>query len=198
MDLGPVIVTRKNGEEPFTNGSGPAIQLIDFWKWSVSDLLSNATRGKLAEFIVANALQICSSVRVEWDNYDMVDHDKIRIEVKSSAYLQSWHQNNLSAISFDIAEKRSYCYETNKLGDSVCRNNDFYIFCLLHHKDKSTVDPMDLAQWTFYILPTSVLNEKLGTQRRLSLKRLKSLHPVICSYQTLRTELDRLKSDVFS
>ena len=33
-------------------------KVIDFWKWSVSDLVSNATRGRLAEFIVAKALKI--------------------------------------------------------------------------------------------------------------------------------------------
>ena len=45
------------GNEPLTeNGNRLGPSLIDFWRWSISDLVDNTTRGALAEFIVACAL----------------------------------------------------------------------------------------------------------------------------------------------
>ncbi len=74
--------------------------LLSFWQWSASDLLSNATRGVLAEYLVARALSDRASVRVEWDAFDAVTENGVRVEVKSSAYLQSWRQAKLSRITF--------------------------------------------------------------------------------------------------
>ena len=64
----PQISKPKHGNEPLHQQEVtlPFI-LLDFWKWSVSDLLSNATRGRLAEFIVATALKIpLDRIRDEW------------------------------------------------------------------------------------------------------------------------------------
>lgn len=101
-------VVPKKGDEEFQN-TGQAINavLIDFWRWSASDLVSNATRGILAEYLVACAIGIADGARVEWDAYDLLipktdNRAEIRIEVKSSAYLQSWQQKKLSKIIFSI------------------------------------------------------------------------------------------------
>jgi hypothetical protein len=49
----------KTGNEPLTaNGQKLDKSLLDFWRWNSSDLLSNATCGRLAEFIVASALGV--------------------------------------------------------------------------------------------------------------------------------------------
>jgi hypothetical protein len=29
-----------------------------------------------------------------------------------------------------------------------------YVFCLLAHKDKSTLDPLNMDQWQFFVLAT--------------------------------------------
>src|SRR5690349_13127115 len=54
----------------------------EFLAWAYDDLLTNTTRGVLAEYIVAKALGICDTKRVEWDKYDLVIGD-IGVEVKS-------------------------------------------------------------------------------------------------------------------
>jgi len=46
---------------------------------------------------------------------------------------------------------------------------------LLEHKDKATLNPLDLAQWKFFAVPVPALNERLPTQKTISLKTLKSL-----------------------
>lgn len=63
--------------------------LLDFWRWSCSDLISNATRGILAEYIIAQALGVAKGIRKEWAPYDLLTPEGIRVEVKSAAYIQS-------------------------------------------------------------------------------------------------------------
>jgi len=49
----------KRGNEPLTvNGQKLDKSLLDFWSWNSSDLLSNATRGRHAEFIEASELDV--------------------------------------------------------------------------------------------------------------------------------------------
>lgn len=102
--LDKLTASLKTGEEPLRfNGAPTSFKLIDFWKWSVSNILSNATRGRFAEFIVASATNIdTTQVRDEWAAYDLVTAEAIKIEVKSAAYIQSWFQKSLSKISFII------------------------------------------------------------------------------------------------
>ena len=105
-----VITCRKNGSEPFI---GMNQTLLDYWQWSHSDIASNAERGKLAEYIVKCAVDAPSPCRIEWDAVDVISKDGIKIEVKSSAYLQTWKCDKLSTIQFDIAPKKSWDSETN-------------------------------------------------------------------------------------
>jgi len=67
------------------------VEAQEFWKWAFSDFMSNALRGVLAEYIVACAIGCTERLRVECDAYDLVTPDGTRIEVKPSAYLQTWH-----------------------------------------------------------------------------------------------------------
>ena len=58
LNLLPIEATLKSGEEKLTyNGNNIGYKLINFWQWSVSDILSNATRGRFAEFIVGTAIE---------------------------------------------------------------------------------------------------------------------------------------------
>jgi len=51
--------SRKTGDESFRSGNGSAgFTLLNFWQWTASDLVSNSTRGVLAEFLVARALGV--------------------------------------------------------------------------------------------------------------------------------------------
>lgn len=78
------------GSERLTfNGKKLALTVSDFWQWNLSDLVSNLTRGRLAEFIVAHALgiDVLEGVRNEWDAFDLITTDRVKVEVKSSAYL---------------------------------------------------------------------------------------------------------------
>jgi hypothetical protein len=88
--------TIKTGNEKLTfKNKALDFSLLDFWCWSVSDILSNSTRGIFAEFIVATAAKInLNEVRDEWGAFDFITAEGIKIEVKSSAYLQTWVQKH--------------------------------------------------------------------------------------------------------
>lgn len=178
MNLARLQITPKSGSEPLHIANEPiGLLLQDFWRWSASDLVSNTTRGVFAEFLVATALGIPPShPRVEWAPWDLTTQDGIRVEVKSAAYLQSWDQEALSKIGFDIAPTKTWNRTTKKRDGEVKRQSDVYVLCLLAHQDKRTVDPMDLDQWQFYVLPTQVLDRERAKKQQLSLRMLTRLH----------------------
>ncbi len=87
------LAERKTGDEPLhIDGQPLAANVLSFWQWSASDLISNTMRGRLAEYLVACALGVADGVRVEWDAYDLRTPSGIKVEVKSAAYVQSWRQ----------------------------------------------------------------------------------------------------------
>ena len=186
-------VTAKRGNEAFHNGGQPLdIKLVDFWRWSASDLVSNATRGILAEYIVASALDVSQGVRVEWDAYDLLTSSGVRIEVKSGAYIQSWFHKKLSNIIFSIRPTRSWDTNTNSMENDLKRQGQIYVFCVLNHQVKDTVDPLNLEQWDFYILSADVLNEKFQTQKTLSLSVLLKLNPCKAKYEEIAACIQKL------
>ena len=194
-NLDAIRVQRKTGQEHFTaEGSPLNLKVRDFWQWSQSDLLSNATRGVLAEFIVASALGLDIDARAEWDAYDLKTDDGLKIEVKSAAYLQSWKQRKLSTIQFGIAPTKGWNAETNEFTEEIKRHADLYIFCLLVHKDKQTVDPLNLDQWVFYLLETAKLDDKFPQQKKLGLTSLLKSNPRVCTFSELKPAVGSQRS----
>lgn len=178
QDLGALEIARKLGSEHFqVAGRDLDFDLLDFWAWCSSDLTNNTMRGVLAEYLVARDLGLAEGTRIEWDAYDLKTKHGLKVEVKSAAYLQSWHQTKPSSISFSIEPKYGWDASTNEYGTERARQADVYVFAVLHHRDKSTLNPLDVDQWDFYILPTAVLNERAPTQKKIALTRLEQFQP---------------------
>lgn len=188
VELPPIEPVRKTGEEPLTDGTVPLrVTVGDFWAWSASDLLSNATRGRLAEFIVATALGVdVSGVRNEWDRWDLTMPDGTRVEVKSAAYLQSWAQRRHSAISFSVKPSLPRDEETNRRSKEATRQADVYVLALLAHMDKETVDPLNVDQWRFFVVPTAWLAARKRSQHSITLASLQRERGEPVGYAGLR------------
>ena len=79
----------KTGKEKFpSNGKQvDEMTITDFWKWYGSDLVNNALRGNLAEYIVGLALGQQNKIQEGWAAWDLT-YTGIKIEVKSSGYIQ--------------------------------------------------------------------------------------------------------------
>ena len=175
-----VIQTRSlRPTETFINASDgtlSAATVEDYWQWAYSDIIGNTNRGALAEFIVAKALGATASVRDTWAAYDLETQTGIRVEVKSSAYLQSWYQKSLSSPGFGIRKTLGWDPETGQYEEESRRQADVYVFCLLAHQhDKTTLNPLDLSQWEFYIVATKVIDRVFGERAGVSISQVREL-----------------------
>ncbi|MGH3902484.1 MAG: hypothetical protein ACRDTA_30350 [Pseudonocardiaceae bacterium] len=180
-------MTPKTGDDRFTlQGQDVGANLLGFWRWSCSDLVGNVMRGVLAEYIVGLTLEcVDGGVRPEWDATDLC-FQGCRVEVKSSASLQSWSQTKLSPIKFDIEPKTGWYADTNTYATERKRQADVFVFCVLTHTDKATVNPLNLDQWDFYVLSTDRLNTAVGEQKSITLGSLLRLNPAKASFTNLR------------
>lgn len=175
--LGRITVSRKTGEERFHDGATQTdFDMLDFWQWSASDLIGNTARGVLAEYLVAKSLGISTAgVREGWLAWDLTTDDGVRIQVKSAAFIQSWHQDKLSEIEFKVSPKKGWNPDSNRVETVPKHHADLYVFALLTHTDKATVDPYDLRQWKFYVLPTQKLCERTRSPQSVTLRSLETL-----------------------
>lgn len=130
-------------------------------------------------------------MRTDWLPFDVSSPSGRRIEVKSAAYLQSWTKDCYSKILFDIAPKHAWTPEEGNSPEKK-RNSDLYVFCVYTAltKDKSL---LDLDLWDFYVLPTSVLNEKVPVQKKIGLPSLLKLEPVKTDYAGLCSVIESIK-----
>ena len=188
MKLSAIEFTRKVGKEMFL-GSRTKKTLLDFWKWAYSDLVGNTERGAIAEYIVAIACDIDDNIRVSWDSYDLSLKNGLKVEVKSSAYLQTWKQKQYSKPIFNIPKTKAWNFIENTYDTESKRQADLYVFALLAHLDKETINPLNTNQWEFYILSTNNLNNQLKDSKQISLKRLIKIGAIKSTFEKLHENI---------
>lgn len=187
IELRAKALERKTGEEKFhENGVPIDASLLGYWRWSASDLLGNTERGRLAEYIVATAVGVANGVRSGWESYDVETLSGTRVEVKSSAYVQTWGQKTLSKIIFGIRPTRAWDPKQNVFARESRRQAHVYVFAILFERDKARVDPLNLEQWQFYVLSAQTLDERAPLQKTISLSSLLKLGALKVTYRELR------------
>ena len=177
---------RHTGSETLPNGA----TLLNFWQWMGSNLVSNALRGTFGEYLVALAVGAAQGVQDEWADYDVLTPDGNRVEVKTSGCIQTWRQTGLSVPTFNIGRTQSWDPKTNIWNKAETRQSDAYVFCLHHHQSQSTIDPLDMSQWTFYVLPTADLNRAVGDQRTIRASRLTEIGAVTVAFDGIKDAID--------
>jgi hypothetical protein len=196
-DLSRLKVARQTGFEQFSYGGKPAgFDVLSFWQWASSDLVVNVVRGVLAEYIVAQALGIAGTVRDPWQPYDLKTAHGLTLEVKSGSYLQSWWQERHTDLCFSIGETTAWSADTNKWSKERCRQAQVYVFALLKHQDKTTIDPRALDQWEFYLVSTENISRRYGARKQLSMKALLSLSPVRVTYSELASAVTQFEGEL--
>ncbi len=184
------------GNEEFTlHGASAGISVKDFWSWAYSDLFDNTQRGIMAEFLVYSSIRSThdSQMRENWLPFDVTSPSGRRIEVKSAAYIQAWTPENIFAqVRFDIGKKLAWDNATASYASEAKRNCDLYVFCLFTAMTKD-VSLLNLDYWDFYVLPTSVLNEKLPNQKSIAFSALQKLNPVKTDYAGLGAVIETIK-----
>ncbi len=185
------------GDEEFIlHNENTGISVMDFWRWAFSDLIDNTQRGVMAEFLVyssLNRITLDMQKRENWLSFDVTSPSGRRIEVKSAAYIQAWTPENIfSQIRFDIGKKLAWDNVTTTSATVAKRNCDLYVFCLFTAKTKD-VSILNLDYWDFYVLPTSVLDEKVPNQKGIALSSLLKLEPVKTDYAGLGSVIESIK-----
>lgn len=163
--------------------------ILDFWSWAYSDLIQNMNRGAFAEYIVLKAMNSqCNddsshlNFRISMGAYDLLSPEGIRVEVKSSAYIQSWTSDRVAKISFRIAPAKAVDnYGNYSSSSKYCRHSDVYVFCVWTAKSKSQ-NILDLSLWDFYVIATKTLDKKIPNQKTITFNSLLSLHPKKVDY----------------
>jgi hypothetical protein len=181
------------GNEKFVfDGESTEFDFLDFWRFHFSNIYD--LQDKLAEFIVSKALGVNEAQNDQyWTLWDVSYRGK-RIEVKETSYYHSFNEEG------KVSNRRSFgitmangSYDTGKSGnEEFCRQNDIYVFCLNIGDTRETSYPLNLNNWEFYIVPTSVINEKCGNNKTISLGRIKGLGFSAKRYNEIKTEIDRL------
>ena len=173
------------GAEALKGTDGKTV--LDYWRWAHSDVVENVQRGIFAEYIVAAALGISNMARIGWGGYDL-KYGGNKIEVKSSAYLQSWKQRTLSRPVFSIGARKQWIEESGKYTDPRYVA-DCFVFCLYGDKDGPNADVLNLERWLFYIVSISNLIAALGTGKIVSLDRLNAITSSV-RYAALKQRVD--------
>lgn len=181
------------GTEKFEfDGEELDYDFIDFWRFHYSNIYD--IQGRIAEFIVAKALGIHASQNDQyWTLWDLT-YRGLRIEVKETSYYHSFNQEGKVSQqrSFGIT-KANGSYDPQISGNTdFCRQNDVYVFCLNTGYTKEDSYPLNLNNWEFYIVPTSVINEKCGDNKTISLNRIKSLGYSATPYDKIRSTIDMI------
>lgn len=156
----------------------PDTKIVDFWSWAFGDLCDDDIKGWFAEWMVAKLLGIPSVRRVSWANSDLITSDGVRIEVKSTAYWQSWKLvdefgHTRPGPTHKLPEDRAIGFgglqardarTTSKSSDPPTHKSDLYVFAFQHETNPECWDALDLKQWEFYILPVEEVR-KFATKR---------------------------------
>jgi len=134
--------------------------VLDFWRWALGDLRMNNARGYLAEFLVARAVKAKHPHRVEWAAHDVATPAGVRIEVKSSAYLQSWAQPKPSTPRFGLTGAAgSWDAETGEWFVDPRGRVDVWVFCLQTSRSHLDYHPLDIGQWRFWVAANAEVEE---------------------------------------
>ena len=174
-----------NGSEKLTfQTTELGSSILDFWSWAYSDLIHNVNRGAFAEFIVREAMNAQSGItpprtdfRVSMDAYDLLSPDGIRVEVKSSAYIQSWESEHPARLSFRIAPAKALDEFGNYSANSKhARHSDVYVFCIWTAMSREQ-NILDLSLWDFYVIATKTLDRKVPNQKTITFQSLMALEP---------------------
>ena len=155
--------------------------MLNFWSWAYSDLIRNVNRGAFAEFVVREAMNTqCRNtppeqIFVYLDAYDLLSPDGIRVEVKSSAYIQAWESEHPARISFRIAPAKSLTHPQLLSRFSILPGaSDVYVFCVWTTMSREQNMP-DLSLWDFYVIATKTLDQKVPNQKTITFQSLLSL-----------------------
>lgn len=137
--------------------------VAQFREWALSDLTSPTTKGMIAEYLVRCAIGHDHAPALDWDFVD-IRTPKGNLEVKSSSALTVGPSPRPRKAKFGIEIKTPWDAATNDWAvlDKSRRHADVYVFCLHSQTNPHHADPIDTAQWAFWVVPSFILDRECG------------------------------------
>ena len=180
------------GNESFDlDGKPIGLKIQDFWRFKYSNIYFLLE--SIAEFLVAKALGLYEPHNADWWTLYDIRYRDFRIEVKETSYYHPWNSNGVVSKqrTFGITMANS-AYENFSSVNKHERQNDIYVFCLNKGNTREESNPLNLNNWDFYIVPTSLINRHCREQKTISLGRIKRLGFLPMPYDKIRAEVDRM------
>jgi hypothetical protein len=173
--------------------------LLDFWQWAFGDICDDDLKGYFAEWMVCRLIGLPQPRRVSWADSDLITPKGTRIEVKASAYWQSWKLVNEDGSRKPIppavdAAKTRISFRGLMSGPSVSPVSEprvarfksvIYVFCLHAQTDATAWDAWQLSHWQFHVL-TLVQLQHDGVGSSISLARVRKLCPPMTAQEFQR------------
>ena len=153
----------------------------------MSDLLDNANRGLLAEYLVGRALGCAfDHARQSWDDFDLLTPTDVRVEVKTTGRFQSWHVETSDTESrnpsFTGLRGQALTPDRSKYQGNAEVRADVFVFC--YHQGRQ---PLCIKEWEFYVVSGPRIDAL--QQKSIRLSRIRKLtHPL--SFSTLRRAVE--------
>lgn len=143
-------------------------------------LIDNNFRGPWTEYMVAEALgEECEVVSHAWHAWDLqigdtqsAFPDRIRIQVKNTARLQTWHRpgGKLTDCQWKLELRPKPNYFDAYNPGAPCEDYGYLcdLFVLCHHplEDFDTADHRNPHQWNFYLVPVTENHDVFPLKRR--------------------------------
>ena len=171
------------------------LDLDNYYKWASGNLVDNRNRGIFAEWLVGQALNALQDedTRVEWDGVDL-RYKNLGIEIKASGRSQTWDPPTATVPRFGIP-KNNQVWDSEKgtvvLFDPPERNADIYVFCLHQSIPATKENVANPETWSFWVVATHMIDEKLGDQKSLGIPTLNELTDAV-TWSGIAAEVKRL------
>ena len=169
-------------------------------------LINNVYRGDYVEEMILSALGEQWKPIGGWGGWDLERDDGIRLEVKQSAALQSWHAaasaGKPSPSSFDIAPRGGYYTDSTDAGRWITvevpvRSADIYVFAWHPEKAPDIADHRRAEQWEFYVVRESELPPKPQDHKtqKIGPSKVKELAAAV-TYEKLTAKVTELAAEI--
>jgi hypothetical protein len=113
----------------------------------------------------------------------------IRVEVKSSAYLQSWNQRRVSNLKFSGLTGRSWSADTNLTSEEREFRADVYVFAIHTCREPNQYDALNIRHWEFRVVGATVLRKR--GYRSITMRLLDGIAPTRFTLDELAETVER-------
>lgn len=174
--------------------AGPSgFTLGDFWSWAFSDLLDHDVRAAFAQFVVCLGLDRTALPRVSWTGGDLPYRGR-SLRVVHLGHVAAWDVDAPATVWQGAEGERDPHWSRQR--DAVVELGgegaaDCWIVSHDPRRDPRALDPLDVAEWEFFVLPHHAVELEAGPERVLALRRMRFLAEPV-DHAGLRQRVDQV------